>query len=225
VTDYELWSDAFAEDWMTVWPVDAGIGNALHERSWPDRAAVLRTNDFLEGLGRFKKIRKAADVQEELARRYSVIQEHVCRDVCLDDMLPHVLLSPVPPGTEFTKFTVRAEYVLVTRAQTRPPIDHDAAVELARHDVLAFEGAQLIGSTEATVGGVPAIIASSRRPGENGTGAYRRAVVLYPGDREAVGRLQLHTDFDDTGLRIDDVLGNILNSLKIVEEEPEGVEA
>jgi len=223
---YDLYSEAFHRDgWITVWPLGAATGRELHERSWPDFVSVLKCTEYLAGAGRWTRLRKAVDAQEELARRYLVLQQHVWTDLYLDGLIPHVRASAVPPGTEFSKFTVRAEYVVQIGAQAQPPIDREAAVELATHDAAALPGSEVQAAVDTTVGGDPAVVVAARKPGADGALAERRAVVVYPSERGVVGRLVLHTDFRDTADKIDAVLSDLLSTAAISVEEASGVEA
>jgi len=225
VIDYDLHSEAFErDDWVTVWPLGASLGKQLHERSWPDFLGVVKCVEYLGDVGRFTRMRKGVNVQEELARRYLVIQQHVWNDLHVDGLIPHIRASAVPPKTEFTKFTVRAEYVVQIAADTRPPIDRDEAVALAVRDAAALPGVELQPAVDTMASGDPAVVVAARRPGPDAALAERRAVVVYPPDRGVIGRLLLHTDFQDTAADIDRVLADLLATATIIEQDPTGVE-
>jgi hypothetical protein len=221
--EYSLESPVLArDDWGAVWLVGYGLGRKLGERSWGEYVSVLKYPEFFEGSGRLQRLRKGSDVQEELARRYTVIQEHAY-SLGEYGMSAAVRLSAVPPGTEFTKYTVRAEYIALAVVEDRPSIGHDAAVEQARQDLLFVPQSQLAGVSETTVAGDPAVVAAGTVTGPDGFVAERRAVVIYPKDRSVVGRLILHTDFSDTAGQIDEVLADLLADATITEDEAENV--
>lgn len=226
MTDYEFCPEALERDgWITVWPLGAGIGRQLHERSWPEFVSVLKYQEYFAGAGKLAKLRRGSDVQEELARRYLVVQQHVWNDLQCDELIPHILASPVPAGTQFTKFTVRAQFVVQLGATACPGIDHDAAVQLATADVATLPGVQVTGVRDTVVGGDPAVVVAGSLAGPDAALAERRAVVVHPSDRGVVARLLLHTDFQDAATRIDEVLALLLDSARITKEEPSGVEA
>lgn len=221
--EYSIDSPVFARDgWSAVWPVGQGRGRGLGERSWGENVSLLKFAEFFEGAGRLHKLRKGSDVQEEFARRYTFIQEHAWA-LALEDMSAAVRLSVVPPGIEFTKNTVRAEYIAVATVGARTALDHDAAVEQAQRDLLSLPQGELASVSETTVGGDPAVVAAGMVTGPDGFVAERRAVVIYPSDRSVVGRFILHTDFADTASRIDDVLADLLAGATINEVQAEGV--
>ena len=94
--EYNFDSPALARDgWGAVWQPGHGRGRNLGERSWGEHVSLFKIAEFFEGSGRLQRLRKVSDVQEELARRYTVIQEHAYA-IAATDMPAAVRLSAVP---------------------------------------------------------------------------------------------------------------------------------
>jgi hypothetical protein len=214
VTQYEFASEAidFADGWLEVWTVGEARGRDLHLRSWPAFASVLKANEYCSGLGRFKRLRTISDVQEELQRRYELIQQQVW--ALLPSDLPRaVKLAPLPAGTVFSKETVRADHIVMFGVREVPaPLGVEESRARAR-GLCAYDGAQL---TSTSVLGRPAVVAATTEHDDvGGFVAAVRSLVIAPTDHPVCVDLILRSEHE-AAAGIDAVLADILSRAELV---------
>jgi hypothetical protein len=214
VSRYAFGSAAIDPDdgWLEVWPVGESRGREMHLRSWPALASVLKANEYLADAGRLRRIRKLVDVQEDLQRRYELIQRHAWSLPPID--LPRaVKLAPLPGGTVFSKQSVRADYTLVLGVrEASAPLSPDEAEARAR--ALGPGDHALV--TPSTVLGHPAYVAAANAYDEAGrTQAAQRSLIIAPVDHPIYVELTLRSDYAQSAAAIDHTLAAVLERAEL----------
>lgn len=210
MSQYGFASSAIDADdgWVEVWPAGVAQSREMHLRSWPSFASFLKANEYLDALGRVKKFRKIVDVQEDLQRRFDLIQAQVWA-LSPTDLPRAVKLAPLPNGTVFTKETVRADYTVIFGVRTAPtPLAADQAATLTQR----LSGASDPPVSTSVILGHPAFSARTIMHDETGQfSAAQRSMIIAPTNLPVYVELQLRTEFEDQAADIDRTLAHILD--------------